>query len=202
MSFWLLGNSFTRGYCCDGKKEHPYALELQKQLARSHSGLVAVVMAENGELGSDVLRRLRTVANSLRCDAACVFVGVNDIDAGHTQSEVFAVIGLIARELERRGCRQLLLCALPACPVDSAWTTERKRGHNRALRDTYGDARRPGGVVTVVVNSDVDLQGSVRPELFDEDGLHLTPTGYDALGKLVFEAWHSAAAVSSTTLAA
>ncbi|KXZ45182.1 hypothetical protein GPECTOR_57g472 [Gonium pectorale] len=118
-----------------------------------------------------------------------VLGGINDIGSGADPGRVFQGLRALYAASRAHGARVLALTCLPTAYADMDKPRKRLNAMIRAAAMPLDD----GGSSDVSVLDLEELlpfpRDSSDPaaELWD-DGLHLTPAGYDRLGTLVFEA--------------
>ncbi|MBO0359861.1 hypothetical protein J0X19_18015 [Hymenobacter sp. BT186] len=107
-----------------------------------------------------------------------LYEGDNDIGAGATPQEVYESFRVFA-ELMRRKLPRTQLVFLAIKPSPSRWALYPKAQEANSLIQEYIKANpkqlRFVDVATPLLGSD----GKPRPELYREDGLHMTPAGYE-----------------------
>ena len=187
------GASLTEGYHSDGCLFHPYTDRLA-QLFRSASKHVEIENAGvSGEavLSPTMLPRLKQLLSSSAhqpFDWILLLAGTNDtIRDQEKASRVFDGYKLLIDECHRNRARVLAM-TLPETEYPTASPMDRQRREfNRLIKEQLTPRKD-------VVVLDVDyhlpqhsLSDDQREQIWD-DGIHLTPYGYDRLGELIYQA--------------
>jgi len=186
------GASLTEGYYSDGSLFHPYTIRLS-QLLRSLFNTVDIDNAGvSGEavLSTTMLPRLQRLLSSTinKYDWVLILAGTNDTMRDQQKaSRVFDGYKLLINECHKHESRVLCM-TLPETmyPRESPYDRERQE-FNRLLKEELI----PENNNIVILDIDRLLpQHSLSPnehkQIWD-DGVHLTPQGYDRLGELIYE---------------
>lgn len=193
------GASLTEGFHAGGVRFHPYTIRLSELLKSSNRSAKIDNAGVSGEavLSTTMLPRLKQLLSSAKTnfDWVLILAGTNDTMRDQQKASlVFDGYKLLINECHKHGARVLCM-TLPEteCPKETPYDTQRQE-FNRLLREelvpTANDNTQNNNNILVL---DVDrllplhsLSNSEKKEIWD-DGLHLTPKGYDRLGELIYE---------------
>jgi len=189
------GDSLTEGWTNEGSLMHPYANRLQL-LLRQVNPTVEVI--ESGVSGERVLVSMESRLASELADAqsrgskydwVLLLAGVNDIGYGRPAEAVFSGLRRMYQEVGRHGARLVAMTCMenagtPLSPRDP------QRVHlNIHIREYCARHNGPHGALLLDLEKLIPY-ASASPEersaMFD-DGLHLTPKGYDRMSDLLHE---------------
>eukprot|EP00802_Teleaulax_amphioxeia_P004644 Tamp_04648.p1 GENE.Tamp_04648~~Tamp_04648.p1 ORF type:complete len:558 (+),score=66.67 Tamp_04648:730-2403(+) len=191
------GDSLTAGYWANGAKFHPYA-RLASQLLGGvvvdHVGLSGwtseeMVEALDGDECVDVCDRvwkgLRVqLASAPQPYSHCVILaGTNDVgmEAGSSE-DIFRNLCALAAEAETQGCKAFLL-TIPelSCEADVRQVGRLRTQVNRLL--LAEESLRTIDVAALLPYHHAAIAD--RDRIFEPDGLHLRPAGYDVIASAV-----------------
>ncbi|CAF1493899.1 unnamed protein product [Rotaria sp. Silwood1] len=189
------GASLTEGFYSDGCLFHPYTIRLS-QLLRP---LFTTVDVDNAGLSGEAvlsdtmlprLKRLLSAATN-KYNWVLILAGTNDtIRDQQKASRIFDGYKLLINECHKHGARVLSM-TLPETmyPRELPFDKERQE-FNRLLREELVSKDNYDNNNIVILDVDRllpqhSLSSVERREIWD-DGVHLTPKGYDRLGQLVF----------------
>ena len=191
------GASLTEGYYANGFCFHPYTIRLGQLLRTIQSNVDINNAGVSGEavLSPTMLPRLKQLLSSAPSnqsyDWVLILAGTNDAMRDQEKaSRIFDGLQLLINECHQRHARVLCM-TLPEtmCPKELPMDTQRQE-YNRLIREQLGTQTEETKKTVVL---DVErflpyhsLSSKERKEIFD-DGLHLTPKGYDRLGELIYE---------------
>lgn len=190
------GASLTEGYHSNGLRFHPYTIRLGQLLRSSHPTVNIDNAGVSGEavLDSTMLSRLKILlssANNQPYHWVLILAGTNDaLRDQRRAAHIFYGLQLLINECHQHNARVLCM-TLPetAQPTNSPIDAERQ-AYNRLIREELG---KQTDEMKKTVLLDVErslpyhsLSSAERKEIWD-DGLHLTPKGYDRLGELIYE---------------
>ena len=189
------GASLTEGYYSGGCLYHPYTIRLG-QLLRS---LIKTVDIDNAGISGEavldgtMLPRLKKLLSSTanKFDWVLILAGTNDTMRDQQKASlIFDSYKLLVDECHKNGARVLSM-TLPETnsPRESQFDLQRQE-FNRLLREELIPKTNNNDNVVVL---DLDrllpqhsLSDNERQKIWD-DGVHLTPQGYDRLGELIYE---------------
>ena len=186
----VLGDSLTAGFYAGGSKFAPPAATLQKLLDKECGKGKHTVQASSscGETAVSMAKRKVIDPQFAKRDPPRVVVilgGTNDLRAWPVISvdEILEALATLAAAAAAGGAAPLLLTVprMPASEGRAAALTARRLELNGRLRD---DER--------FATADVARAFEDAGDLFDADGLHLTPRGYATLAAEVFPALRAA----------
>lgn len=203
----LFGDSLTEGYHSHGMRFHPYANKLEELLEASFPvtntareddarRIVAPFLLHqrgvSGEFTDEMVHRLEPIlehaaASGHPYDIVCILGGTNDLsDPRNEPAHIFGNLRSLYEQVHAHNANATVL----AITIPQSFVRERKYLETRAavnqLIRQYAAPR--------VLH--LDLEGAIAyyeseghvNRIFWDDGLHLTPKGYDFFGQLVFEA--------------
>jgi lysophospholipase L1-like esterase len=133
------------------------------------------------------------------------YAGDNDINAGRTpQQLLYDYREFVSRAVDNRGDVQIVYVPLkPSLARWSQWATMQEanqqvrdysRGYTMNAEEHAGPGHRARLYYADIAPPMLGADGKPRPELFVEDGLHMTPAGYDIWTDIVGRAIHAALA--------
>lgn len=187
-----LGDSLTVGYRSPspygGYAETPYTdmLEPMARVRLQELGLKGyeaffVNKGINGDSTDGMLGRFRTSVEAERPDYVIVWAGINDLYAGREPEQVMDnLVRLYARALEA-GAKPIACTLTP---------TEADEGMNmritelNALMAEHCDEK---GIRIVDLFSSLAGPGGRLNPLYSDDGVHLSPQGYAAVARTMFD---------------
>ena len=187
-----LGDSLTVGYQSPspygGYVETPYTdmLEPMARVRLRELGLKGyeaffINKGINGDSTDGMLGRFRTSVEAERPDNVIVWAGINDLYAGREPGQVMDnLVRLYARTLEA-GAKPIA-CTLTPTEADEGMNS-RIRELNALMVEHCDDK---GIRIVDLFSSLADLDGRLNP-LYSDDGVHLSPQGYAAVARTVFD---------------
>lgn len=164
------------------------SIRLWETLARDLPGVRALNRGFGGSTLADAVHFAPRIVVPARPRLVVLYAGDNDLAEGATPAQVLAdvrrFVELVRRELPGTGVVYVAVKPSPA-----RWAlAEQMREANRLVREyaqASAGAVRFADVFTPMLGAD----GRPRPELYVEDGLHMSPAGYaiwrDVLAPLV-----------------
>ena len=188
------GASLTEGFYADGTRFHPYTIRLG-QLLRSKFDQVDIVNAGvsgeavlSGTMFERLKNLLRTEKNS-SFDWVCLLAGTNDTIRDQVAAQwVFDGYQRLINEIHQHGAKTLAM-TLPETFVPRNAREDRQRQEfNRLIREELIKTNPEKKIVVLDVDKLLpqhDLNPDERKLIWD-DGVHLTPTGYDRLADLIY----------------
>jgi lysophospholipase L1-like esterase len=193
------GDSLTAGYYNEGKSYHPYSKHLSELLGNvqvDHIGLSGwstdeMLYYANHSSCKDTLGRvwngLKYQLQHKKYDYCVILVGTNDLSEGENCINDLFKIHNIAHE---EGCKTIAL-TIPQMKFESAdpsITTLRlkindeiKKGSSKLINKNMYNY--------IDISNDLpnlDAIEGIRKYLWQDDGLHLNPEGYDLIAKAVY----------------
>lgn len=147
-----------------------------KTLEQDFPGLPVIGRGFGGSQLADSVYYFDRIVLPYHPDTVVLYAGENDIHAGVTPEKVAA---------DFQDFREKLHASLPKCrliyiamkPSPSRWADREKAGHANALI-AEACARDPLLTFLDIYPAMLDAGGKPRPELFQEDMLHMKPNGY------------------------
>jgi lysophospholipase L1-like esterase len=152
-------------------------------LAKSFPGKDYVNRGFGGSSTPDAIRYLDRIVIPLRPRIIVYYEGDNDIGRGGTGPQVFADFRTFANKVHA-ALPETKIVYLAIKPSLARWhLVNQMRTANLLIKEyTYSDPR------VMYVDTDAPMLGpdrKPRPELFVEDGLHMSEAGYSIWNKLV-----------------
>jgi acyl-CoA thioesterase-1 len=192
VAFVCLGDSLTVGYQSPshygGYAETPYTdmLEPMARVRLQELGLKGyeaffINKGINGDSTDGMLGRFRTSVEAERPDYVIIWAGINDLYAGREPKQVMRnLTRLYARTLDA-GSRPIA-CTLTPTEADDHMNT--RISELNALIAEYCDEK---GIREVdLFSSLAGPDGRLSP-VYSDDGVHLSPQGYAAVARTVFD---------------
>ncbi|RCI15564.1 hypothetical protein L249_3498 [Ophiocordyceps polyrhachis-furcata BCC 54312] len=178
------GDSLTCGYSDAGLQ--PYSQRVCAML-RTALPAVAVEVVDDGVAGDCVTgpgfrRRLRQAFDGAASPFNWVIIlgGTNDLAYAHEAADIFDALESCYNLVIARGGRVLAL-TVPECSAKLAWIDETRKSLNESILAH----RQKTCDFALDLFSKIpfhSLQQSDKEKFWDDDGLHLTPDGYDWMG--------------------
>lgn len=139
--------------------------------------LDAINLGYGGTVTSDIIRHAPRILLPLEPRLVVIYVGDNDIGRGKSPDQVAAdftqLTGMIKRELP--STKTIFISLKPSIARWDSWgKMQVANAKIRAICDADDSL-----VFADIGPPMLDVDGRPRPELFVEDGLHLTDAGYD-----------------------
>ncbi|HOX08988.1 MAG TPA: SGNH/GDSL hydrolase family protein [Planctomycetota bacterium] len=151
------------------------SIRLWETLAADMAPLAVVNRGFGGSTMADVLKYANRIVIPCRPRAVVIYEGDNDINRGATPAQVAAgaeeLAGMLAAALP--GVRLFFMGIKPSPSRVPLWPKFVEA--SRLIEDF---CRRSGHVYIDVAPGMLDASGRPRPELYVEDGLHMTAEGY------------------------
>ncbi len=147
--------------------------------AERFRGLPVVNRGFGGSQMADVNTYVKETVLKYSPRIVVLYAGENDIDAGRTNDELFAAYETFVRAVHGADSTADIIF-LPIKPSLKRWALwTRMRDVNERVR-VYAKANANARLHSIDLASPMlGADGKPRPELFVEDGLHMTPVGYD-----------------------
>ena len=193
-----LGDSLTEGYYKHGRAYHPYATHLTKLF---QSAKIPVKIDNRGLSGERVVphmaNRLRTLlTKDVSYDWITVLGGTNDISRRVSAEKIFkeGLQPIYEMCLNQPGAKINLAVMtvieisydLPTDPDD-----KNRQSLNAMIRDYVAHSNNQDRICLVDLDKDIPYHSisnkKERKKIWD-DGVHLTPAGYDRMATLIFDA--------------
>ena len=163
------------------------SIRLWTNLTADFPGRTVLNRGFGGSHMSDLLHFFDRVVLPYHPPLIVVYEGDNDLESGKTVDAVLADFGTFLRRVrERLPDTSVALLAVKPSPARRRLLAE-QRDLNRRLRDLAATEPRTSFIDTATPLLAPD--GSMRPELYQEDGLHLNTDGYAVWRKAVTDAW-------------
>jgi lysophospholipase L1-like esterase len=192
------GDSLTEGFYFGGYRFHPYATELErlidKHYADSAVAREALIhqLGMSGEFTSHMIPRLHEILSknsSSPYDLVCILGGTNDLARTESGEEIFHRIEQLYQMTLSHGKNHLtkLACiSIPQSACSDPEYVERRNYINERIR-FFCRSNGPRAMLVdfeQVIPFEVNQREILKP-LWD-DSIHMTPDGYDELGRLIF----------------
>jgi lysophospholipase L1-like esterase len=152
------------------------SIRMWTSLDRDFPGVPVLNRGFGGSEAGDVAQFAERIVVPYRPPVVVFYAGDNDLNAGKTPAQVLAAfqsfVGTMHRDLP--GTRVVFVSIKPSI---ARWgIVDKMRAANSLVRDY---ARTDSRLVYVdVFTPMLNASGQPRPELYLEDGLHMTPAGY------------------------
>lgn len=214
MKLLLFGDSLTEGFYSHGMRFHPYSERLEELLYANFPDVntTAISSAEeeerpvpfllhergvSGEFTDSMLSRLhgiltRTHETRYPYDIVCILGGTNDLsDPRNTPELIFGNLEQLYEQVFKHNSHAIVV----AITIPQSFVKDKKYLETRAavnnLIMTYQKHDKDGQAKVLHLDLEhaiqyYDSEGHVNRTMWD-DGLHLTPNGYDVFGQLVFD---------------
>jgi lysophospholipase L1-like esterase len=192
VAFVCLGDSLTVGYRSPshygGYAETPYTdmLEPMARVRLQELGLKGyeaffINKGINGDSTDGMLGRFRTSVEAERPDYVIIWAGINDLYAGRKPGQVMEnLVRLYARAIDA-GAKPVA-CTLTPTEADDGINT--RITELNALVAEHCDKK---GIRMVDLFSSLAGPGGRLNPLYSDDGVHLSPQGYAAVARTVFD---------------
>lgn len=202
------GDSLTEGFHRFGFAFHPYSKELTKKLDEKLAGMEMIEKKAkalvhqrglSGEFTDHMIPRLgrlleQATAANQPYDAVCILGGTNDLSSDDSAEEVFHRLKQLYDQVLAHGDGKTVLVTITipqsACKDDEY--VSRREGINALIKEfsSKGDDSSSGQGRVVCVDAEKSLPfftlEQEKDKIIWDDALHMTPEGYDLLGRLVF----------------
>ncbi|KAG2436801.1 hypothetical protein HXX76_006325 [Chlamydomonas incerta] len=191
MHILAFGDSLTEGYYNHGTQFHPYALKLQELLTKNGFSVKVEERGESGELVTQgMVHRLPALlreseARGLKYSWVVILGGINDLGWDKEPAQVWAGLRQLYEAVGRHGAQVLALTCME---------TAYKQGDEKRVELNNLIRTAPSEFAHVKL---LDLEKAL-PFPRDksdaaaaaewDDGLHLSPAGYDHMAAAVYEA--------------
>mmetsp|Transcript_127015 Transcript_127015/g.247493 ORF Transcript_127015/g.247493 Transcript_127015/m.247493 type:complete len:496 (-) Transcript_127015:233-1720(-) len=197
------GDSLTAGFCSHGRQYEPYGRTLADAIHAGledstpvevavcgHSGSTAAEMVANldstsvedigGMVGKGLRRILQDAAPSRRPDLVLLMAGTNDLGKLKSHTAIFDDLRSLHAVCHVLGVRSVALAPPPApfAARGHPWEVERQR----LVARLAGWAQSERGVAAFIDPGEF-LPAFGAAELWETDGLHLSPAGSRQLGR-------------------
>eukprot|EP00198_Chlamydomonas_reinhardtii_P004034 XP_001693370.1 predicted protein [Chlamydomonas reinhardtii] len=177
MHILAFGDSLTEGYYNHGTQFHPYAIKLQQLLLQNGYSVKLEQRGESGELVTrSMVNRLPALlreseARGVKYGWVIILGGINDLGWHKEPAEVWAGLRQMYEAVGRHGAQALAL----TCMETAYQLGDEKRVElNNLIRTAPAEFPHVKLLDLVVAEWD--------------DGLHLSPAGYDHMGALIYGA--------------
>ncbi|CEJ55729.1 hypothetical protein PMG11_01967 [Penicillium brasilianum] len=186
-SILCFGDSLTAGWYKYGLEYHPYAKKLHEclQAAFPTTDIMIEVDGVPGDLVTSppgsFLSRIQGRCATKKYDWVIVLGGTNDLGYGNGPDKIYSALQESWNVVLATGGKVLAL-TVPECAAESAILDQRRAQLNSAIL-----AHQAERFYAFDLKSQIPYRAATqtfRDEIFD-DGLHLTPAGYDLMGSLV-----------------
>lgn len=198
-SILCFGDSLTAGYYNEGKAYHPYSKHLSELLGNvqvDHIGLSGwstdeMLYYANHSSCKDTLGRvwngLKYQLQHKKYDYCIILAGTNDLSEGENFICDLFKIHNIAHEA---GCKTIAL-TIPQMKFESAdpSITKLRLQINKAIKTGPVNLANKEMYKWIDIASELpllDAPNGIREYLWQDDGLHLNPAGYDLIAKTVY----------------
>ncbi|KAF9880007.1 GDSL-like Lipase/Acylhydrolase [Colletotrichum karsti] len=200
LRIFCFGDSLTAGYTYSGAAYHPYTIALTEKLSKDLSD-TQVVAVENGMPGDVVTqgafaqrfesevnqpesRDSEGLENPTTYDWVIILGGTNDLALGVTPERIFECLKAAWDSALAKGAKVLAL-TVPECAYKNRVLDAARRRLNTAIL-----SHQAPNYHALDLNSRTpyhDLTDRERKRYWD-DGVHLTPDGYDWMGGHIADA--------------
>ncbi|GFR40616.1 hypothetical protein Agub_g1197 [Astrephomene gubernaculifera] len=198
------GDSLTEGYYNYGTRFHPYSLKLQQLLDEngynvkvSERGLSGERVVDDQPDSGMVVRLPKlldySAAEGRNFSWVVILGGINDIGWGADPYTVFTGLQSLYDTSRRHGARVLALTCLETATSRSDTKPNDERSRlNALIRGAGEEAEARGDAGFAVLDLEPllpfprDRYDAAGDALWD-DGLHLTPAGYDRLAEIIYQ---------------
>jgi lysophospholipase L1-like esterase len=159
------------------------SIRMWATLDRDFSGVPVLNRGFGGSEAGDVAQFAERIVVPYKPPVVVFYAGDNDLAAGKTPAQVLGAfqsfVGTMHRDLP--GTRIVFVAIKPSI---ARWNiVDKIRAANQLVRDYASTDRRL--VYVDVFTPMLGASGQPRPELFLEDGLHMTPAGYAIWRELI-----------------
>ncbi|KAJ5886099.1 SGNH hydrolase [Penicillium subrubescens] len=187
LSILCFGDSLTAGFYHHGLGYHPYAKKLYEclQAAFPTAEFMIEVDGAPGDLVTSppgsFLSRIQGKCVTKKYDWVIVLGGTNDLGFGNDPDKIYAALQGCWNVVLATGGKVLAL-TVPECAADSAILDQRRTELNSYILGHQAEQ-----FYTFDLKSKIPYRSAThafRDGIFD-DGLHLTPAGYDLMGNIV-----------------
>ncbi|TDZ26055.1 hypothetical protein Cob_v001074 [Colletotrichum orbiculare MAFF 240422] len=186
LRIFCFGDSLTAGYSSNGAVYHPYSVAMTRKLSADLSN-TQIIVADNGMPGDVVsqgafAQRFETEVRQDTYDWVIILGGTNDLSLNVPPERIFASLKSVWDSALAKGCRVLAL-TVPERELTTS-DDQRKRLNSLILKHEAPNFRAFDLAARIPFH---DLNERERRRYWD-DGVHLTPAGYDWMGGFVAEA--------------
>ena len=187
------GDSLTEGWCHFGLKFHPYTSRL-KELLRSSSNRACELInkGRSGETTDEMVSRLaRVLSTEGPFHLAIILGGTNDLgQSWETANPLFERLKSLHETVLEHGATSVAV-TIPETgyeEMEQYAFAKKKRNKINELLGTY--AADSNGKVVLCDFAAKFPRHSLKPDELERlwnDGLHLTPAGYDRMAEIIYE---------------
>ncbi|EDO48313.1 predicted protein [Nematostella vectensis] len=188
------GDSLTEGYYRMGFGFHPYSIKLQGLLqSLPASNYEIITSGWSGKTTTDLETHLRKELRKKSFDIGIILAGTNDLGVKEPEEgkPLFGRIKYLHELfLKHNKNTKTVALTLPETGYELSvtWVREKRKNVNEMLK-AYSDES-AGRVVICDFAEEFPRERLCEEELnkFWDDGLHLTPQGYDRMAEIIFDA--------------
>ncbi|KAF6841356.1 GDSL-like Lipase/Acylhydrolase [Colletotrichum plurivorum] len=181
------GDSLSAGYSANGTVFHPYSIALTKKLSRdlSNTQVVAVDYGMPGDVVSQgaFAQRFETEVSGKNYDWVVVLGGTNDLVLNIPPERIFESLKRVWDSAISKGSKVLALTVPERSTKNESLNDRQRQLNNAILKHKSPNYHAFDLMPKLPYHNLTDRQ---RRRYWD-DGVHLTPAGYDWLGTLVAE---------------
>ncbi|OLN88813.1 hypothetical protein CCHL11_01926 [Colletotrichum chlorophyti] len=188
LRIFCFGDSLTAGYSSYGAVYRPYSVALVERLSRDLRS-TQVVAVDNGMPGDVVsqgafAQRFESEVGQTKYDWAIILGGTNDLAYNVPPQRIFDSLRRVYDSALARGIKVLAL-TVPECSAKNADLDARRRELNAAIL-----SHKAQNYHAFDLNPRIPYHALTDRERarYWDDGLHLTPAGYDWMGTHVADA--------------
>ena len=193
------GDSLTAGYYNKGKNYYPYAKKLEKLLEKKNIQVDYIGM--NGWSTDEMLiyanynickdamgitwNGFNYQLQQKRYDYCIILAGTNDLYESENFIEDLVKIHKIAQEF---GCKTIAL-TIPFLKfecVDSSITDLRLKANNE-IKNKFFKYFKKDLFSVVDIEKELPIFDKSKENIWDSDGMHFNPKGYDLIAKIIFD---------------
>lgn len=190
-----MGDSLTEGYYSYGRKFHPYAKHLTNlfDLAQLPVKITQLGISGDRVVPSMINRFRRHLEKSPPYDWIIILGGTNDLFDPKSAKEIFqsGLQPMYELALQNAKTRLMVMTVFetaihaPQNPHDAE-----RQALNTMIRDYVANTKHSDRVYLVDLDRQIPYHSitdaAARDQIWD-DGVHLTPDGYDRMATLIFE---------------
>ena len=192
------GASLTEGYYNRGHKFHPYAIELEKCINKHYTDKGSDNHAAihqfglSGEFTSHMIPRLHDILTKSATSPykfVCILAGTNDLSLSDSGDEIFERLRQLYNMVLEHGDKQAILVAITIPQsffTDSDYVGTRNTV-NKHIKNFCLGINKDSDQVRVITVDYENLIPYQENGIYWDDALHMTPAGYNRLGKFIFE---------------
>eukprot|EP01038_Epipyxis_sp_PR26KG_P008449 gene8449-11427_t len=200
------GDSLTHGMYIDKiggpHKHHPYSIELEKILRKNDINTIVIESGVNGERSSSMVHRIKRVLNNpLIHDfnhtiqnykrIVVIMAGTNDLHHGGSEHQILQDVIKLHKISHISGRKENfnVFTILLTIPQVGYFDTNNELKRIRINDELKMYSLNCSHVVELQeMDQYLDIKNSNNNIFWCPDNLHFTPTGYDKIGNIVYEA--------------